>query len=357
LIGNQIELDMFQMIIQKLSFTYCIPFVTLCDLTYRTECFCAGDDDIPYDEYHNIIRKYGRILGRFCNGNTSISTVNGANNKPKIYDEYLLESQIDLYNETAKMAGYARIEKILPISLIQDSSSLDGGIPDYDIIVKYYPYYTDGKREGINFLEVVLLLNVYFVVHSRGLNIINKPLLSKRDKQKANNMVEKIIQNMNSKEMFPLYVHVFFDVVDLVTCKMHNKTSEECMRTAWLPKHYKNRKDVFRAYETYLSEDKKINLKPREKTQMDEKMENGTFYERMKMLKDIDDYSTVEYIGGLIFPIAFAILTETLDENEIKKDEKEYLLALEYAEIIKTYIEKTIAEVTNILNKIYIVKN
>jgi len=201
------------------------------------------------------------------------------------------------------------------------------------------------------------LLNVYFVVHSRGLNIINKPLLSKRDKQKANNMVEKIIQNMNSKEMFPLYVHVFFDVVDLVTCKMHNKTSEECMRTAWLPKHYKNRKDVFRAYETYLSEDKKINLKPREKTQMDEKMENGTFYERMKMLKDIDDYSTVEYIGGLIFPIAFAILTETLDENEIKKDEKEYLLALEYAEIIKTYIEKTIAEVTNILNKIYIVKN
>ncbi len=357
MLKNSTELDLFQTVIQRLTFTYCITLSDLYDLTYQGRVMNDSEyvySYLPNEERVNHTKRYGRILQRLCCKEHVDNSAKFLVNQEKIYDGFLLEHQKELYNEVAELVGYIPIGEMLSIPLMKEALSRDNGNLNYETIVKYYPYYHDEERNGFSFIEFILLINIYSTVQKRGLYTLNKSALSEKDKEIAEKMIDKINQNIKKKEMFALYVHAFFDILESVKNGMHNKLAEECIREAWIPERLKGRKDIFRAFNTHQKDKTNINIKVYEESQIDNIMESGDKEAAKKMIDTMFEYSTIDYIGNDILPIVFKILIEDFDSVKIIKNSEDILLAEEYADIIRTYINKAIEEVTNILNKLYI---
>lgn len=352
--NHYIELEWFRTTIQRLTFAYQLPLTTLYEFSFR----CKRPDyaeivGLPPEENTTGFKRYGRILERVCTKTYSKNTPTFLLSKPKIYDDFLFECQKKIYNASSNVIGYQPIEKVLPISLIKSAVVLDNANPDYDTIAKEYPYYIPEKRDGVTFLEFVLFLNFDLVVNRRALKTINNPLIDTNSEKLAQKMVDKMIRNLWTSEMFEIYVHAFFDVLDMVEYKLKNPLAEQNVKEIWLPQYYLQRKDCFRALKTHIAEEKKHKSKKYDRTQIDNIVSKGNAYEIMRIDNILDNYGALEYIG-IIFAMAFQMLLK--NEEEIKDFEgtKEYVLAKEYANIIKEYIYNTINEVETILNRIYI---
>lgn len=347
---------MFRTTIQRLTFSYSLPLTTLYDFSFRFKRpEKAFDDSLPSDEIQNGFKRYGRLLGKLCKEPHPDKPTEFLLSKPKIYDKFLFESQKNIYNASADKVGYRKIEKVFSNSLIKSAAFLDEANPDYDTIAKEYPYYVSEKRKGVTFLEFILLLNYDLVVNKSALKTINNPIIDIRSEKLAQNMFNKLIYNLYLPEMFEVYVHAFFDIFDAVEYKMKNPLAEQNIKEVWLPEHYAQRKDVFRAVKTHA--ENKLNLKPDEykRTKVDDIVASGNAYEIMKINDIIDNYSVLEYLG-IIFAMSFQMLLN--DETEIDKlnlkGTKEYLLAKEYTAIIKEYISCTLIEAEKILKCLYI---
>ncbi len=252
MLNNQTEIDLLQAIIQKMTFSYCIPLPILYDWSY------AIKENIPYYDYHypkkvykesqdlssikvhedyiKISRRYSRIFERFTDksyaGTYSLTFVDS----PKIYDGLLFDKQITIYNNFAKRIGFNEIDtdRILPDSLIKDAATLDGAEPDYKLITKYYPYYRD-DRNGVTFFEFVLYINMFLSSHYRSIYMIDKQATSAMDELRAKEMVDRLIMNMTKEEMFKTYIDIFLDVYDQLLADIHLEKLDPYVRELWLP--------------------------------------------------------------------------------------------------------------------------
>lgn len=361
MLNNDIELDLFQTTIQNLTFGDSIPLMTLCEFSYRLSPKSVITDDKTFGfeynaDYINGNKRYNRIIERLLTDDPQNTDSSDIYNCVKTYDKYMLESQIEIYNTFANIIGYNPIEKVLPTSLIESAAYLDGANPDYNTIVKYYPYYPLEKRNGFNFLEFILLLNIDMTLSHRSLFVLDKELNTDTDKKQAENMVKDLVENMKTEKMFKIYVHTFFDVFDKINVEFHNKYAEESIRHIWLTEKYRNRKDAFRALETHLKNEKKMSPSKYEKTQIKNIIKRNNAYELIGIDTIIDNYNAIEYISEEIFTNTFKILLGVFDKGDKEKikDTKEYELSEEYAMIIKNYIYETISEVEKILNKLYL---
>ena len=90
MLNHYLEFYIFQETIQKLTFKYCIPLATLCDLAYRKEFYDSlGYENSEYmsnDEYINYSKRYSRILNRLCIEDSRETEPDSLVEKNKIYD-------------------------------------------------------------------------------------------------------------------------------------------------------------------------------------------------------------------------------------------------------------------------------
>ena len=354
--NHYIELELFRTTIQKLTFAYALPLTTLYEFSFRLKRPHNADvEGLPPDENTNGFKRYGRLFEKVCTETYSKNTPTFLITKPKIYDTFLEDSQKKIYNASSDVIGYKPITKVLSNSLIKSATFLDKDTPDYDAIAKEYPYYIPDKRNGVNFLEFILLLNFDLVINKRGLKTLNNPIVDENSEKLAKKMYYKTIKNMRTAEMFEMYARAFFDVFDEVVYKLHNPIAEQNIREIWLAEHYLQRKDVFRAVITHA--ENKLNLKGDEyqRTQVDNIIAKGNIYEIMKMDNNLENYNVLIYLE-LIFDMAFQILFK-YEEVEEFKGSKEYILAEEYAKVIKEYIYNSMNEVETILRYLYIDDN
>ena len=196
------------------------------------------------------------------------------------------------------------------------------------------------------------MLNIDLVVNRRALETLNRPIEDKRSEKLAKNLVDKLIINLNKQDMFGIYVYAFFDVLDEVEHNFHNRLAEQSTKEIWLPEHYAQRKDVFRALNTHISREPKTLPKEYERTQIENIIASGDICEIMKMDNTLEDYNVFLYLESIL-DIAFEILLGDTEYEKIKVD-KEYILAEEYAKVIKEYISNTITEVEVILKRLYV---
>ena len=115
--NNYIESKILKTIIRKATFTYCF---SLHDLYYFTYIYNNEPKDyIPYDA-EKTFKRYARILNRLCLEECDDGCVYPKDfiGKKKIYDDYMLDSQIELYNILSEFGEYIPIDGILPASLL-----------------------------------------------------------------------------------------------------------------------------------------------------------------------------------------------------------------------------------------------
>lgn len=352
MLNNDIEIEVFRKTIRKLTFTYCIPSSTLCDLAYRKEYFDeAGyepEQGVPPELYVNTYKKYSRILKRLCVKKDLKLPVKKLFAQPKIYDEIMFDRQCKLYNKPAAKVGYSLVQGKLPTHLLDEFT-----VP-YDI-TQYYPYYTNEDRDGVNFIECILLLNIYTTAQGRTLYMLNKKATSYDDKRRIRNLVSKLIENMNSEQMFKLYVHVFFDIYEEVVYEMHHDLGEKSLRLAWLPKNSKDAKDAFATFEKYKKRLlKKYANKNYDEWQINTIIINENSIDIEEAEKSIRDFEIIDDLVSLLFPLAFYLLTERDGYASFFYDSPKRKTAQKYARIIEMYIKQAITETENLLSKIYI---
>lgn len=375
MLNNNIELELFQTLMQRITFTPCIPLTTLCEFSYRCEMndtfikpestLYEEDTDIIIAEYNKAHKRYKRLLKRLS---VEKSSDVKSYMKPKIYDEFMLEKQVKIYNSFSDVIGYKRIEKIFPISLIQSAAFLDDAQPDYEIIAKQYPYFLpkhmlnekdEDKREyfeGVNFFEFVLLLNLDVNVRFRSLNTLTNPLKTDINISRAKKMANKLIDSIKSEEMFKVYLYTFYDVFENLIHRKHNKKAEEYIQIVWLPEKYKKQMNKFKALETHLKDKDKMLIGTHERNQLENIIKRENAYEQMMTFRKMLDYYGIETIGEEIMPLTWAILFQ-LEDLERFKGTLEYIWAEEYAQIIKNYINDIILEVESFIKFMYIDNN
>lgn len=375
MLNSGIELDLFQTLIQRITFTPCIPLMTLCEFSYRFEMNDTLDNpqslldkedcDTIWAEYNRAHKRYKRIIKRL-----SVKTIEGEiyHKIPKIYDEFMFERQVEIYNSFADIIGYNPIEKILPISLIRSAAFLDDAQPDYEIIAKYYPYFLpeqmpnnrDEKKrqyfDGINFFEFILLLNLDLNVHSRSLNTLTNHLNTNARKKRAKKMADEVIDSIKSEKMFKAYLYTFYDVFEKLINEKHNKNAEGYIQIAWLPEKYKKQMNKFKALETHLKDKDKVLPGTYEKNQLENIIKRENAYEQMMTFRKMIDYYGIETIGEEIMPLTWGILFQ-LGDLEQFKGTLEYIWAEEYAQIIKNYINDIILDVKSFIEFMYIDNN
>lgn len=354
---NDIEIELFRTTIQRLTFAYCIPLYDLCDLAYAKEFLDENGVEpqggVLGSEYTSNARRYSRILKRLCIKRRPGITFSKFFAEPKIYDQFMLESQVQLYNEPAELVGYTPIRKILSVSQIKKKTFYYNPSTAYDSIVEEYPYFLAEKRTGASFIECILLLNMQLTLSQGDLYVLDKKIESYYDKKRVKDMVKELIKNMNSPKMFRWYVYVFFDVFEELVNKKHNEKAEESIRYAWLPKELKYRKDVFAAFERYKKKVFRKLLKDLDEIEVQYNMVMENSINTPETIQTMFDYSVVECMGCELLPRALSILLGGTVDIYIPPDPQMDKLAGEYAEIIKKYIDKAISEAANILNKTY----
>jgi hypothetical protein len=170
---HDIEIDIFRSTIQKLTFTNCISQSDLCALACIYDYYSV-EKEYPTQDNDKYKKLFWRLLKRLCVEKISDSSNEKLFEPPKIYDKYLLDSQIRLYNNLSKNVNYEPIEKIMSISRIKNIVTLTGENPDYEDIARVFPYYPEEKRDGVNFLECILLLALRVTLRSGSLFMLSK---------------------------------------------------------------------------------------------------------------------------------------------------------------------------------------
>ena len=365
MIKEEFEIDMFQKIIQKLTFT---PAISLADLIKSSieldlgrELFYNIIDNPDEFEHYQLSNetsksreRYINILSRMVldtNGEQSPTTLL---TYPKIYSDKLKERQFYLYNDIAEKVGFSKIRHILPINMMKYLCVLDGidlSKKMDDIVYKYYPYFFGGDFKGVTFIEYVLLLNIYQHTKHRTLFLLNKSSKSRKDIERDNAWKDAIIANINSPHIYKVYIDTFFEVFYNTFCKDYSTISEECIRTVWLPEEYKKTRNAFVAVEKYGE------------LQLDKIIDSGNWYEQNRAFELICDTQALEYLLSKLLPTVWKTMLLKCDRKITRKrtmefgyeniDDYEKVQVVKYSRIIEEYISHTIKDCKIIINNLH----
>ena len=363
MLNEYIESELFQKTIQRITFRNKIPLSELYYFTHMKNLITEPDKtNVVYakQEYRNYEKKYGRLLKRLCdcrkitinNQDKSAPKASLYVSKPKVYDEFLLNSQIRLYNEPSKMIMYDPIENIHPIAKIANAATIDNISPSYDMIAKVFPYYPDDSRDGINFIEYILLINMYDI-HYRSLITVNKIPKNDKDKTLVQDMVDYLTAIITNPKIYHIYIHMFYDELYDTAQDMYFNRAEFYTREILLPEKYRKRVDWQKAHKAYYSMISTNDAMEYENSQKYRLTNPSIGYECYINQRKISEFETIRYILGTILPITYHIAISNESNIPYPRDSRLYLLSRDYADIIKSYIDIVIEEAIEILNKVY----
>ena len=362
MIEKEMEVDIFQKVIQKLTFT---PSILLSDLIRSGIELDLGrklfDDIIAntgnFEQYklsNEILKsreRYVHILSRVALNTKGDESPTILFTYPKIYSEKLKERQFCLYNDMAEKVGFSKIRHIMPLDMMKEICLLDGidlNKKFNDDVYKYYPYFWGGEFNGVTFIEYVLLLNIYRHTQHRTLFLLNKSSKTTKDIEKDKAWKDTIIANINSPQAYKVYIDTFFEVFYNTFLKEYNTISEKCIRTVWLPDEYKKTRNAFLAVEKYSE------------LQLGKIMDSGNWYEQNRAFELIDTTESLGYLVYQIIPSVWKTMLLKYDKKITRNrsmefgyeniDNSEKALVVKYSRIIEEYISHTIKDCKIILN-------
>ena len=264
-------------------------------------------------DFNRAYRRFNIILSCFIDRKNSASKDDPSDSKPvrkaKIYDRKIKEKQIAVYDNIAKKvgfpvaekAGFPLLEGIASFDLIRHICSLDkepcptmglkhGKCPncpncencnnkekckkcevceprdscaqcdisslaydniDVDALAKYAPYYYHGERDGVDFVEHIILQAIYSTRFHRDIVKLNKILSSGSDEDSVNEWLAPVVEKIESVEMYEICIDTFFDFFFDYVSDKYEALSDEYIRLLLLPEEYSKRKNAFTAVEKY----------------------------------------------------------------------------------------------------------
>lgn len=261
-------------IIRRLTFTPCISQRLFVDtiieynlgideynaLIIKMETDKNGSFLYEYSNHSSVAsKKCKRLLEHLVLTDNPSIPLSELIKESKWFDNTMKKYLIQIYNEMNNILNHSTIHGI-KFPIIKNPISKDialSGLSDDELenvkpfIQKYYPYISLNERNGFNYIEFVLIINICKIKQSRALTQLNKILSHTTPKKNAEKWVNDVILNMRSENMQRLYFDMFFHVIYNDLVESHNKLLIDYGKILWLPEKYKKRKDILNAIEKY----------------------------------------------------------------------------------------------------------
>ena len=342
---NEFEKKIFQKVIRDLTFS---PSIVPIDFMLSVVHNQLGrkkqkHDILNSDEWCDKLyiaanRHLQAVLARMLLHPLEKCNLDNLVSADKKYDEVLKIKQIQLYNNASDLFEYSPISSIYSDSIIRNSINLDGGVLDEGVVNNFFPYYVYEKRKGFSFVEYIFLLNIYLVTHKRTLLTLDKKADTSLDVLRVENLSERITKSIESQKTYLMYVDAFFEVLYDGFSERCNRSQEEWIRLAWLPEHYKSRKDAYNAYKKHgeyqgdlLEDNNFVRMAQFYNTMDNVNFQDSIFLPALAIAKDIM-LNTYRSNGKPI--------NNKLDKYDVDSDD--YKLAKKYVKMIRAYIAMAI---------------
>lgn len=248
--------DYLRKTIRALTFTYAITWPEVqeilydCDVKLQKKIYAQGiSSEISPEIRVNISKRLYTLFERLNTPQIAPSILSKTKfDHPKIYDSAILENGKKLYNFIAHIRNWPEVESSLSEKFYDELSVIEEDKEYYaDIIEKLFPHKNVGERNGVTFLEAVILSIIYSVVHHyKRLEKLNKQPTEKDGKYLhtlQDEIRNKIFTPQYIEDLINTFYHTFDNIVAddiLISLK---KTYSEVL----LEKKYRKRIDIFRA--------------------------------------------------------------------------------------------------------------
>lgn len=368
---TECELDLFQKVIQKLTFT---PSVNLYDLQQSGIEIEIGRDQfnellfnpkkvIHYalpDEMSKSRNRYKRILSRLTVETTNEDNPTRLFTYPKIYSDILRERQIILYNKMAEKIGFPKIKHVIPVHLMKEICTIDGveinkefeyNSSIKDFVYKNYPYFFAGDFKGVTFTEYIVLLNIYQNTKNRTLFMLNSTPKYSKNVERKKDWKKQVIVSIDTPQIHKIYIDTFLKVFFDTLLNDYNQISQECYQLVWAPEEYRKSKIV---------------VQEAEKLEASYNKTESELYDLREHLLVPDLLADVEALRPLLFQIIPNVWKTLLlkYDKKIEKsrkiefgydnaDDYEKKEVVKYCRFIEEYITHSIKDATFILHTFF----
>ena len=365
----EIERNIYHSVIKQLTFTPCISQELFVDWFL--------EQDVGIDEYDKLreklfdVNKFGygmsyrqeydrakkkcrRLLSYLMSPNDTSKDFTMMFKSPKIYDAAIKNHKIELYNSMVKKLNHATrtgvkfplIEIVIPKSSIEKMLSKEEIYENIEIIQNLYPYLYFGEREGLNFVECIILINILTTHRSKNLYKLTSIISHDISKKDAQLWVDQVVNNMRAKKIRRMYVDIFFYYLYNYTSEIYNNNAGEYIKKAWLPPRYFYRKDIFNAAQKHGE------------WQGDLIFSTGTLSEQIALEKNRELDFELNFLLLTVIPSAYDAMIENhktkkeLDQDALFAESNIYLYNYELAEACKEIAEKYIDESISTAQKV-----
>ena len=228
MLDTGIEKKLFWQAIRELTFTPAISLPVLYESSAENKVGRKYYDEIKAENTQYIIesKRHKRLFKVFCCEHIEDKPLSVLVTLPKVYDEQLSFERISLFNQMAQLLGFNAIRDDSPsLSSLLEAAKLDGGNAENinDEIKKLYPYYYPGKRDGVDFIEYIFLLNVSLTTHNRTIGMLDRHLIAHNKDEKIDKWIRNVIDQIHSSSSCLSYIDTFFSIFYYIVAKNHNQ--------------------------------------------------------------------------------------------------------------------------------------
>lgn len=276
------------------------------------------------DEY----KRNQRLFEILSKSNSEKEQVSNLIQKDKIYDDVLKNKQISLYNYMADKIGLRNLGDNPPsIKVLSETAQMDGGDPDDPIISEFYPYYYRGERDGVDFIEYILLLNISLITRSRTQTFFANQLKKPSDEKGIHRWIKRVSTSMHSEALYMSYVDTFFSTFYYVSSRQFN--------------------DNLKCWQSLIgNEDEQLRY----------------YYQYQRLFERMDGEPHIREMQTNIMPVIWCMLNADNTYNYKSEADKRWLeyqdkkildIAKIYVSIIRDYINQAILEAESILPTLF----
>ena len=228
---TEIEKELFWQVIRELTFTPVITLPVLCESlsenTLGREIYDALRMDKTSTEYTNEFKRLQRLFRLLVRDlGTKKLKPSELITMSKIYDDVLCTKRRSLYNHMANQLKFDCIREDAPtvkkLKMAAKIDNINDDLKEIDAIAKFYPHYYAGERNGFDYIEYILLMNISITTHHRTLGLFER-LLKEPNQKNIEQWIQKVSDSMRSSSAYMSYIDTFFSIFYYITAKKYNQ--------------------------------------------------------------------------------------------------------------------------------------
>lgn len=226
--------------------------------------------------------------------------------------------------------------------------SLDSSV--LEILSKYVPHYYLGERDGVCFVEYIMIQAILVQKWEQDFARVMETCLSSVDPKSTDKDLKTVLAIINSAEMYKTYVDAFFMVFYENLLYKYEDVASEYIRQVRLPERYRKTRNAF------------VALAKHEECQLQSIIDSGSWYAQNRAIHLASMTKEMVYLAEKVLPCIWELMIAECDKKKEGKrssmtvceevDPYERDVIAHWYRIIQAYIDNSVRNAKEIIKKL-----